>query len=116
MKYLNQFSVFDLEKFLNGKKLVVTGCAPLKDNDTGKVLGTRVSTVIFADNTEYRHKDGETGSNRFEKLNIKVSKIISVPENAVVIPVNAVGTIYGEFRNQLSIKAEDIRIVQSPKQ
>ena len=55
MKYLNQFSVFDLDKFLNGKKLVVTGCAPLKDNDTGKVLGTRVSTVIFADNTEYRH-------------------------------------------------------------
>ena len=74
MKYLNQFSVFDLDKFLNGKKLVVTGCAPLKDNDTGKVLGTRVSTVIFADNTEYKHKDGETGSNRFEKLNIKVSK------------------------------------------
>ena len=30
MKYLNQFSVFDLDKFLNGKKLVVTGCAPLK--------------------------------------------------------------------------------------
>ena len=55
-------------------------------------------------------------ANRFEKLNIKVSKIISVPENAVVIPVNAVGTIYGEFRNQLSIKAEDIRIVQPPKQ
>lgn len=116
MKYLNQFNTFDLDKFLDGKKLVVLGCAPLKDNDTGNVIGTRVSTVILADNTAYKRKEGETGSNRFEKLVIKVNKLLTIPENSVVTPVNGVGSIYGEYRNQLSIKAEDIRVIQPPKQ
>ena len=59
MKYLNQFSVFDLEKFLNGKKLVVTGCAPLKDNDTGKVLADRADIAAALLNGEQVFIPGE---------------------------------------------------------
>ena len=114
MRFLNQFNEFNFVQFSEGKTFNVVEVAPWQDYKTKELLGTEVTVVIMTDNTNYGEK--KTGTNRFEKLNIKVSKIISVPENAVVIPVNAVGTIYGEFRNQLSIKAEDIRIVQPPKQ
>ena len=57
-------------------------------------------------------KDG-TGeySNLFEKFTVKVFKDINVPVGATVELVNPVGTVYGEFRNQLSVRADDVRIV-----
>lgn len=112
MKRLREFLTFRTEDFLKDKKLIVTGCRPWLDNETKAKKGTRVDVVILEDNTKYVPKDGETVSNRFEKLSLKVAKEITIPVDTTVKAVNAVGTIYGEYQNQLAITCEDVVVVQ----
>lgn len=116
LKFLNQFSSFDLDGFLKGKELRCTGCSEYKDYDTDTHLGTTVETVIVTDETPYKQKDGMQATNRYKELKIKVSKDISVPINSIVRPINGVATIYSKYRNELSIKATDIEIVQPQTQ
>lgn len=115
LKKLSQFLRFDFEAFAKGKVFQVTGCSKWVDYDTKAYMGTKVDVGIIKDVTQYQLKDGEIVSNRFEKLTFKVPKDINVPVDAYVMPVNAVATVYGEYRNQLSIKADDIRILQPNK-
>ena len=112
MKFLNQFVKFDLAAFLADKRVIATGIADWKDNETGKILGKVVDGVIYSDNTVCKQKEGENANNRFEKIRFKVSKTVDVPMDATIMPVNAVATVYGEYRNQLSIKCEDIQVLQ----
>lgn len=113
LKKLNQFLHFDFEAFAKGKVFQVTGCSKWVDHETKAHVGTKVDAGIVKDTTQYQLADGETVSNRFEKLTFKVpKKDMNVPVDAYVMPVNAVATVYGEYRNQLSIKADDIRILQ----
>lgn len=115
MKYLNNFLLFDLLGFLMGKVLTVVGCIPWVDFSTGAVLGTKVEVAITRDDTEYPpSKDGSTSTNLYEKLSIKVPKELSIPIGATVEVVDGVGAVYGEYRNQLSIKAADVRVVAPP--
>ncbi|MFL0248030.1 hypothetical protein [Candidatus Clostridium stratigraminis] len=81
-----------------------------KDFKTGDVLGTKVEVVIVQDKTDYGTTEGEVVNNLYEKLIIKIPKQITVPMNAEVRLKNAEATIYGEYRNQLSVVAEDIEI------
>ena len=114
MRMLKQFTNFDLEGFLKDKVLLVTDCAPLKDYDNDeKVIGTKIEVTIFQDKTEYPQVNGRTISNRFEKFNIKVHKSIDISLNSVVVPVNGKGTVYGDFKNQLSVTADDVKVVQT---
>lgn len=115
LKKLNQFLKFDFEAFSKGKYFQVTGCSEWKDFETKAHMGTKVNVAIVKDNTPYNLKDGESVSNRYEKLTFKVSKDINIPVDTIVVPVNAVATVYGEYRNQLSIKADDIKILQPNK-
>ncbi|HIV42590.1 MAG TPA: hypothetical protein H9904_11550, partial [Candidatus Mediterraneibacter guildfordensis] len=92
----------------------VVGVSEWVDYDTKKHIGTKIEVVIVEDKTRYTYKDGEVVSNRFEKLVYKVKKDVKVPIDARVEPVNPVATVYGDFRNQLSIVADDIRII-SPR-
>ena len=48
----------------------------------------------------------------YEKLTIKVPKNIDVPMNAKVRVINPEASIYGEYRNQLSVVAEDIEVLK----
>lgn len=114
MQGLYGFMGFDLKSFLNGKVLQVVSCGPLTDYQTKEVIGTRVGAVITEDNTVYRPtKSGAQVSNLYERLNIKVrGKDLSIAPGNVVELVNAVGVVYGERNNQLSISAEDVRVVQ----
>lgn len=82
-----------------------------KDFNTGEVLGTKLDAVIAQDKTDYGTKEGEVVSNLYEKLTIKIPKVITIPMNVEVRLVNAKATVYGEYRNQLSIVAEDIKII-----
>lgn len=100
-----------MEAFLKGKLLQATGSREWKDFDSGKHNGTIVDVAIVVDNTEYKQKAGETVTNLFEKLSLKVAKDITVPVNAKVVPVNAVGAIYGQYRNQLSVRCDDVKII-----
>ena len=115
MYHLNEFLRFDIEGFLKGKKLIVVNIRENKDFTTKEHIGTTLDCVIAEDNTPYKQKAGEHITNKFEKLALKVGKDVNVPPNAIVEPVNAVGKIFGDYRNQLSVRCDDVRIIQSPK-
>ncbi len=112
-KNLKQFSHFDFLGFIKDKELTVVSCQPWKDFDTKAVLGTRVETVITKDGTQYPSKDGATVTNLYEKLTIKVPKALSLAPGTVVTIIDGEATIYGEYRNQISVKAADVVAVQS---
>lgn len=115
MKHLSQF--FDTEAFFAGKELTVTGKKEYQDYDTKKHLGTIVEVVITKDDTPYRQKDGEHVTNLLEKLSLKVNKdIVDVPMGAQAIPVNPICSVYGDYRDKLSIVCEDIKFITSPAQ
>ena len=74
--------------------------------------------AIIEDNTDYRDEDGNklNISNRFEKLKFKVKKDIDVPLNAIINPINVTGKVTGEYRNNLSLKCDDIQVIsQQPR-
>lgn len=111
LKKISQFNYFDVESFLDKLKLVTTGVVPWKEYGTGIKKGTKVELVIARDGHKYASTEGEIVSNIYEKLIVKIPKEITVPMNVEVKLVNAEATIYGEYRNQLAITAEDIQIV-----
>lgn len=115
LKGLNQFVKFDIEEFFKGKVLVATGIKPWVDFNTKQHNGTDIKVTILEDGTQYTFKEGETFSNIYESFSLKVKKDIDVPMGARVIPVNAVATVYGDFKNQLSVRCESVQIV-APKE
>ena len=116
MKKLNQFVKFLFEDFSKGKVYRIIGVRPWIDYNTKELMGTKVEVVIAEDNTAYDTQNGETITNQYEKLTFKISKKdINIPMNARVIPVNPVAVVYGEYRNQLSVTADDIKVITPQK-
>lgn len=115
MKKLSQFTKFLFAEFSAGKIYRVTRVYPWVDYETKKPMGTKVDVVIAEDNTQYDTKNGETVTNLYEKLSFKIKKDVNIPVNARVIPVNPVAVVYGEYRNQLSVTADDIKVVAPQK-
>ena len=115
MKKLNQFVKFLFEDFSRGKVYRVTGVRTWLDFTTKELLGTKVEVIVAEDNTVYDTKNGETVTNLYEKLSFKIKKDVHIPVNARVIPVNPVAVVYGEYRNQLSVTADDIKVVAPQK-
>ncbi len=111
-KYLRQFEHFDWSSFAKHKRFMTVGIAPLKDQETKELIRTRVYVAITQDDTPYERKENEKGSNLFEKLVVKVPKQIDVPMQVEVQLKNAVALVYGEYRNQLSVYAEDVIVVE----
>lgn len=117
MKKLNQFVRFDCQSFLEGKQLQALSQKDWVDFETKNVLGTVVETVIVEDNTDYHLKPGEQVTNQFEKMNVKVAKTgVRIPVGSKIELVNPVGTVYGDYRNQLSIRCDNIQIIQPSAQ
>lgn len=119
---LYQFKCFDWDAFSQGKYYRCIDIAPWKDFETKAVLGKKITVVIVEDKTPYKpFKDGRPApTNLYEKLDFKISKSdVQVSVGDVVEPVNAVAIAYsrqGEhMETQLSVKAEDIRVLQSKK-
>lgn len=114
LKKLNQFSFFDIDKFLKEKKLVIIGHQEWKDFESQNILGTKFELVITVDETDYETNDNEVVSNVYEKLTVKIpKKFNNIPLNTEVRLINAKAVVYGEYRNMLSITAENIEV--SPK-
>ncbi len=111
MKKLNMFTYFDFNGFAKGKRFMSTGIQPWKSFDTGEVIGTKVEAVIVQDKTDYGNKEGDVVSNLYEKVVFKVRLNIDVPMNVEIRPINAEATVYGDYRNQLSITAQNIEVV-----
>lgn len=117
LKFLNQFQKFDLDAFLKDKTIIVNGISQWKEFGSDKVVGTKIEVAIMKDGTKYVQKENEQQTNRFATFDIKVRKEIDVPINSQIISlVNPTAAIYGDYRNQLSVKCEDIKILQPAKQ
>lgn len=111
LKKLSQFSYFDAEGFFEKLNLVTTGKSEWKDFESGEHKGTKIEVVVAGDKHKYKTVDGETVNNLYEKLSVKVAKDIDVPMNVQVRLINPYATIYGQYRNQLSITADDIEVI-----
>jgi len=111
LKKLNRFVEFNIVEFLKGKRLDTVGLLDWKDFETQKILGTKVEVVIVSDKTDYHTAEGEIVSNLYEKLTVKIPAKITVPMNTEVRLINPKATVYGEYRNALSITADGIEVV-----
>lgn len=112
LKGLRQYVGFDFPRFSKDKLFTVTGVSNWVDFNTKLPLGTRVEVVISSDQTPYApSKDGRPISNLYEKLTFKIDKNINVPIGATVVPLGAVATVYGQYQNELSIRAADIKVI-----
>lgn len=114
MKYLTQFLKFYWQGFRSGKTFSVTGIREWVDYNTKEKLGWCVDTVIVEDKTQYKTKGGEIGSNLYEKVTFKVTTAAR-PSVNVGDSVEPVGeptcTVYGDFRNQLSVRCSGVQVV-----
>lgn len=112
LKKLSQFQYFDIDEFLTGKKLITIGIQDWKDFETQNILGSKVEVVIAVDKTHYAVANGEVASNAYEKLTVKIPlKLTNIPMNTEVRLINPEAVVYGEFRNMLSITAENIEVI-----
>lgn len=117
MQGLIQYLRFDWKAFFAAKTLSIVSCGPLTDYNTKQVIGSKITAVIIRDDTPYKPKsDGTKISNLYEKIVVKVpNKTVNLTPGTVVEIVNPVATVYGEYRNQLSITAEDVHEVPDGK-
>ena len=112
MKALTLFNTFDWLSFSKDKELVVTGCAEWQDYKTHQHMGTRVYCVIAKDNTRYfYHGENVVGLNEYERFSVKVPKNISVDRGSRIALVNPRATVYGQFNNNISITADDVKVI-----
>ncbi len=113
MKKLNMFLQFDWDGFAKDKSFQVTDVKPLRDREHNEtVLGTVVELVILKDDTDYQTKPGEVVSNLYEKLRVKIPRSsVDVQVGDPVALINPVATVFGDYRNQLSVKADDILVL-----
>lgn len=108
LKGLNQFQKFDFGEFLKDKRLVYLKSAPWKDGDVE--AGSKVVLQIAEDRTQY----AKPGMDNFgEQLAVKVRGVapsafaqLRPLSTEVVIKDVERATVYGDFRNQLSIIAK----------
>ena len=111
LKKLNQFNYFDAEGFFEKLKLITIGISVWREYGTNIEKGTKLEVVVAGDKHSYNNSDGEKVNNIYEKIMVKIPKKIDVPMNVEVKLINPEASIYGEYRNQLSVIAEDVQVV-----
>ncbi|MFT8878344.1 MAG: hypothetical protein ABF913_02090 [Oenococcus sp.] len=107
MKKLNNFVSFDTKAFLQGKVLMAMKSENLVDFESQMILGAKYTIIVWSDSTNY---GDATASNAGETLIVKVKgaqpKEIKQPTKVTL--VNPHGVVFGDYRNQLSITADDV--------
>lgn len=112
MKGTHQFEQFDMAGFSRDKDYTVTGTSEWLDYETKKPLGWRVDTVVTRDDTKYRAKDGQVVSNLYQPQVFKCEAKPDVAVGDIVAPVDITScTLYGQYRNQISVKCKTVRVV-----
>lgn len=118
MKSLTQFERFDIDAFLKGKVLLFVSEKDYQKYENGEPVGRegiRAELIIVKDETQY--KEGKTQDNVYEKLSVKIptsngSLNLALNEQVRIVNVKK-ASVYGKFRNDLSITAESIVPVRS---
>lgn len=111
MTGLTYFNKFDVDSFLKDKKIMIMNAKEYLNYETKVLEGYTYVCIIDTDNTEYANK--ARNLNEGEQFNVKV-KGTKRPfkKYQFVKLVNPKATIYGEFRNFLSVKADDIKFME----
>jgi hypothetical protein len=114
LKKLSRFQVFDANGFFAKKEMLLTKVEAWQEGEDADHLqtkGTKITAVIYIDNTAY---GTDLGLNRGETLTFKVAQPVSSfatwrPFNTR-FKVNSFTkvSVYGDFRNQLSIKVPSL--------
>ncbi|MDF2872034.1 MAG: hypothetical protein K0R05_3609 [Anaerocolumna sp.] len=112
LKKLSMFEKFDFVAFSKDKRFASTGFSDWNDYETKVHKGVKIEAVILEDKSDYHCKPDEEVNNLYEKIVIKVPKDIKVPVGVEIRPVNVQASVYGEFRNLLSVVAQDIEILK----
>lgn len=113
MKKLKQFAPFNADLFFSKIELQFTKVEPIKVD--GTTVGFKYNLLICDD----QHNYGEESSlNMGEVIKVKIEDANSDTNfifGQKVKLVNPKATIYGDFLNQLSVKADKIIAVKSDK-
>lgn len=114
LRNLSHFTAFNASQFLSRKELrFISATHWVEKTDTGSEVekGVRVSLLIYKDNSEYPNDRTNLG----EQITVKVP-FASLEDFSVFQPMVTIcevkniekATIYGEYRNQLSLTASVI--------
>ncbi|WP_179123806.1 hypothetical protein [Paraliobacillus ryukyuensis] len=116
MKKLRQFNKFDCETFFKEKDVRVMAHEPWNeyvDGQATKQLGTKYKCVIVTDNTKYEGKDVHPDLNAGEQIDVKVPQSPKdYKKFSRIMFVNPTASVYGQFMSELSVKADDVDIIQ----
>ena len=111
MKKLKQFSPFNAQLFFSKIELQFTKVEPIREND--KTVGFKYNLLICDD----QHNYGEESSlNIGEVIKVKIEDVNSNTNftfGQKVELINPRASIYGEYQNQLSVKADDVIVKKS---
>ncbi len=114
MKGILQF--LDWERFAADKTFTAVSTGPWLDYQTKAKLGTKVEVFVSRDDTHYLpRQDGTVFTNLGEKFSIRVPGDVSVPIGESVVPVDPVVSIYGQYNENISVRASGIKVVPSKK-
>lgn len=110
LKHVKDHEKYDFGGFIAKMQLMVTNISVWEDYATKARLGTKVEVVIIKDDTPYQPgPDGHVQTNLYEKLVFKIRKNeVAVKVGDIVVPKGAEALVYGDYRNQLSITADDV--------
>lgn len=120
LKGLSNFQKFDTEAFFADKQFLFTKAEEWQegsDSEHMKVVGTKITGVIFVDDTEYGRD--QKGINQGESITFKVRKPVSAFNGWKVFQTTFVAnefdkaSIWGDFRNQLSVKVPSLQPTQN---
>jgi hypothetical protein len=110
MKRLSEFMYFSLEDFLADKRLVYLKAAPWNEGE-GQAMsleGSRVTVQIIEDNTQYAKDVDNFGAQFIVKVRgmspAAYGKWKPLQTEVVITDVEK-ATVWGEFRNELSVIA-----------
>lgn len=116
LKGVREFLKFDANDFLNGKQLLLMKQEDWIDYDSGKVIGAKLKITIWIDDTKYH---SEKTSNEGSELDVKIpglkAKEVNRNNRGFIKLINPTGTVYGDFQNQLSLKADGFDFVKEKK-
>ena len=111
MKKLRLFAPFDAQLFFSKIELQFTKVEPIREND--KTVGFKYSLLICND----QHNYGEESSlNIGEVIKVKIEDVNSNTNftfGQKVELINPRASIYGEYQNQLSVKADNVVLIKS---
>lgn len=116
LKGLRDFIKFDAFAFLKDKQLLLMQESPLKDYDSGKEIGVRLKVVIWTDDTKYSKDDV---INEGSELDVKIlglkAEEVNRNNRGFIRLKNPTGTVYGDYQNELSLKADGFEFVKENK-